>query len=80
MVFPYTTSAKLSQFPYRYYWHECWHLRFITYGVVFLLVPLYWKIDKKLTSPENKAYWREKRKADHEHHHAELVKKWEIRT
>ena len=79
MVYPYTAAAKVSQFPYRYVWREAWHLRYMVYACI-LIVPIYWKIDKKLTSPENKAYWREKRKHDLEHHREELKKNWEVRT
>lgn len=80
MVYPCTMSAKISQFPWKYAWREAWHFRYLVYAGAFLVVPLFWQIDKKLTSPENKAYWREKRKHDVEHHHAEMKKKWEVRT
>lgn len=80
MVFPMTPSAKISQFPWRFFWHESWHARYMTYAIVFFVAPLYWKIDKALTSPENNALWREKRKHDREHHIKEMEKKWEVRT
>jgi hypothetical protein len=80
MIYPYGLAAKFSQFPYRYVWKECWHFRYIAYSMAFVVFPIYWQIDKKLTGPENSAYWREKRKHDLEHHHAELKKKWEVRT
>lgn len=80
MIFPYTIAGKISQFPYRYTWNEAWHVRYMSYAFLLVVAPLYWKISKKLTSPENKAYWREKRKHDREHHQKELEKKWEIRT
>lgn len=80
MVYPYTTSAKMSQFPYRFLWHEAGLFRFWIYATVFLAVPIYWKIDKKLTGPENKALWKHKREHDLEHHRKELEKMWEVRT
>lgn len=80
MAAPCTFSAKLSQVPFRYMWHESWHLRYFTYAVVFVVIPLYIRIDKTLTGPENKAYWREKRRRDFEHHHKELEKQWEVKT
>lgn len=80
MVYPYTMSAKISQFPWRYLWHESWQARYMVYATLFVVFPLAWKIDKKLTSPENKAYWREKRKHDYEHHYEECKKRWEVRT
>lgn len=80
MKFPYGLAAKLSQFPYRYLWHECWHIRYFAYASGFIVVPLYWQLDKFLCGPENTAYWREKRKHDLEHHREELKKKWEVRT
>lgn len=79
MVWPYTLSAKLSQYPYKYVWREAWNARFLVYSIAFM-IPILLKVDKTLTGPENKAYWREKRKHDREHHLEELKKKWEVRT
>ena len=80
MVYPYTMSARFSQFPWRYAWHEAWMVRYPIYAMVFVVFPLYWQIDKKLTSPENKKFWKEKRKHDFEHHRKEMEKIWEVRT
>lgn len=80
MAYPYTMSAKLSQFPWRFLWHRSWTSRYFAYAVVFLVWPAYWQIDKVLTGPENKALWREKRKHDAEHHRKHLEKLWEVRT
>lgn len=80
MVYPYTLSAKISQFPYRQAWHYSWLVRYFTYSVVFVVFPLYWQIDKKLTGEANKKFWKEKRRADAEHHRHEMEKIWEIRT
>ena len=80
MIYPYTVSARISQFPWRYAWHEAWHIRYMTASIFLVVLPLYWQIDKKLTSPENKAYWREKRRKDVEEHWHHMEKKWEVRT
>lgn len=80
MAFPYTMAAKLSQFPYRFLWNESSALRYVTYAAIFVVGPLYWKMDQFLTSPENKALWKEKRAHDREHHRKELEKMWEVRT
>lgn len=80
MVYPYGFASKVSQFPYKFFWRESWHMRYMFYAAAFVVFPLYYQIDKKLTSPENKSLWREKRKHDREHHQAELEKKWEVRT
>lgn len=80
MVYPATVGAKISQFPYRHYWHNSWVIRYWAYSIVFVVVPLYWQIDKKLTSKENKALWREKRKHEVEHIKHEMAKIWEVRT
>lgn len=80
MIFPYTVSAKVSQFPWAHHWHEAWVVRYLVGAMVFITFPLYWKIDQKLTSKENKALWREKRKKDAEHHRHHLEKQWEVRT
>lgn len=79
-VFPVTLGAKLSQFPYRTYWHEAWVIRYLMYAVCFVTLPLYWQIDKSLTSPQNKALWREKRKHELEHLKKDMEKIWEVRT
>ena len=80
MAYPYTVSGRMSQFPYKYMWNEMWFARYLVFSAFFVVFPIYWQIDKKLTSPENKAYWRDKRKADIAHHWHEMEKKWEVRT
>ncbi|CAD7085172.1 unnamed protein product [Hermetia illucens] len=69
MKFPYTFSAKVAQFPFRYYIQNQWIWRYylIACGVC---LPVFYKISKLSNSPENKAKWAEsKRKEAAEHHH-----------
>lgn len=80
MAFPYTFAAKVSQHPWRFAWHEAWIVRYLSYSYLFCVLPLGLWIDSKLTSPENKLLWKEKRKHDREHHAKEMAKLWEIRT
>lgn len=80
MAHPYGVAAKFSQFPWVFAFHESMPFRYGAYSFLFLVVPLYFMIDTKLTSPENKKFWKEKRKHDDEHHRHEMEKKWEIRT
>lgn len=80
MAYPYTLPAMVSQFPWRHAWHNAFIIRFMAYTTVFIIVPIYWQIDKKLTSKENKELWKNKRKHDAEHHRREMEKLWEVRT
>lgn len=80
MAYPYTLGAKISQFPYRQVWHECWHVRYLAGAYFFIVLPLYYTLDKQLTSPANKALWKAKRQHDREHRQHELEKMWEVRT
>lgn len=80
MDFPTTPAARISQFPYRHLWHRSWVIRYWLGTTLFIIVPVYWQIDKFITSPENKKLWKEKRKHDKEHHQKEMEKIWEVRT
>lgn len=79
MDFPVTAAAKLSQYPYRFVWNEAWFARYFCYSSIIMWA-VYWQIDKKLTSKENKEFWAEKRKKDLEHHRHHLEKLWEVKT
>lgn len=80
MVFPYTSAAKISQFPWRYFYNECFYVRYSLAVFGLVVLPVFWKIDKALLSPENKALWREKRKSDRAAHWHHMEKNWEVRT
>lgn len=45
MKYPYTYSAKIAQFPYKFYWTNSWLARYWVYGVIVSL-PLFYKIHK----------------------------------
>lgn len=80
MPYPVTMAAKHSQFPWRHYWHECSHYRY-SLAAIIIVAALYRKIDRDfILSDANHAFWREKRKRDHEHHKHMLEKEWEVRT
>lgn len=80
MAYPYGIAAKVSQFPYRFAWHESMFFRYGALSCVIFIYPLYFWIDSKLLSAENKKTWKEKRQRDDEHHRHLMEKKWEIRT
>lgn len=80
MAYPYTMAARFSQFPLRFAWNEAFVVRYFAYSYLLVVLPLGMWIDSKLTSPENKLLWKEKRKLDREHHEHEMAKVWEIRT
>ncbi|CAG9809325.1 unnamed protein product [Chironomus riparius] len=69
MRFPYTWSAKIAQFPLKWYVNSnpLWKYYFL--GVIVAL-PVFYKVDRLSNSPGNVAKWAEsKRKEAEEHHH-----------
>ncbi|XP_075221803.1 uncharacterized protein LOC142324750 [Lycorma delicatula] len=70
MIYPYTHSAVLAQFPYKHYFEKGWVLKYYLIAVA-LTVPLYYKISKGVNSPENKLKWKKIREewyGPHGHH------------
>nr|CAH7721489.1 unnamed protein product [Callosobruchus chinensis] len=57
MKFPYTFSAKLAQFPYRYYYKNQWIYRYYVYGTI-CCIPIFMYISSLANSKENKAKWK----------------------
>lgn len=45
MKFPYTFSAKIAQFPYKFYYKNNWIVRTYPWGFA-LALPLFWYIDR----------------------------------
>ncbi|XP_013135660.1 PREDICTED: uncharacterized protein LOC106101095 [Papilio polytes] len=69
MKFPYTFSAKIAQFPLKYYLQNQWVWRYWFIGIGVSL-PIFYKIHKMANSPENVSKWAEiRRKEAAEHHH-----------
>ncbi|CAK1583951.1 unnamed protein product [Parnassius mnemosyne] len=69
MKFPYTFSAKIAQFPLKYYIQNQWIWRYWFIGMGVCL-PVFYKINKMANSPENVSKWAEiRRKEAAEHHH-----------
>ncbi|CAL1673239.1 unnamed protein product [Lasius platythorax] len=56
MKYPYTISAKLAQFPFRYYMQHSWLFKY-TIIAVALTYPIFYKIQKLSYSPENVKKW-----------------------
>ena len=46
MKYPYTFSAKIAQFPYKFYWNNNWMFRYYPYGVLAAL-PVFVYISRK---------------------------------
>lgn len=68
MKFPYTTTAQLRQFPYKYYFEKSWFFRYGFYAM-FVSMPVFWMLQKMSNSEENKKIWYERRKKLFEGHH-----------
>ncbi|XP_055325474.1 uncharacterized protein LOC129579418 [Sitodiplosis mosellana] len=67
MKYPYTFSAKIAQFPYKFYLKNSWLTRYWLIGIVASL-PLWYKIHKAVNSPGNVAVWKEKERKEAEEH------------
>ncbi|XP_030748902.1 uncharacterized protein LOC115886939 [Sitophilus oryzae] len=65
MKFPYTYSAKLAQFPYKYYFKNQWIFRYYPVGVLAAL-PLFIFMSKLSKSKGNKEKWKAIRKHEKE--------------
>lgn len=63
MKYPYTFTAKLAQFPYKWHYDNFWLPRFLLLGMA-VSFPFFFYIHKKVNTPENKAFWAEKRKQE----------------
>ncbi|KAK0182817.1 hypothetical protein PV327_000913 [Microctonus hyperodae] len=68
MKYPYTLTAKIIAFPYKYYYKFAWFPKFWLAGIA-LTIPVFWKIGKMVNSPENVEQWRETRRKQLEEHH-----------
>ncbi|KAJ9575958.1 hypothetical protein L9F63_007185, partial [Diploptera punctata] len=69
MKYPYTFSAKIAQFPLKFYVTNQWIWKYYMVSLG-LCLPIFYSISKLANSPGNKAKWAEmKRKEAEEHHH-----------
>ena len=65
MVFPYTITAQIAQYPWIYEFKRSWMFRYVVYSII-LTQPLWWYLQKKTNNPEFVAAWEAKKRADHE--------------
>uniref|UniRef100_T1JGE9 Uncharacterized protein n=1 Tax=Strigamia maritima TaxID=126957 RepID=T1JGE9_STRMM len=72
MKFPVTHTAKIVQFPWKFYYNNVWLWRWYFYGTAAAF-PIFLWIHKKANSPENVRAWAETQRKnaekDAEHHH-----------
>ncbi|KAH6925160.1 hypothetical protein HPB50_001401 [Hyalomma asiaticum] len=72
MKYPYTMTAKIAQFPYRFHFEKFWLIRyFLCGGFVFYMVFIVYPIHKAVNSPQNVAAHKElmrKQAEEHKHH------------
>ncbi|XP_064603866.1 uncharacterized protein LOC135469217 [Liolophura sinensis] len=67
MRYPYSLSAKLARFPYKWFWNNSRFVRFLGLSLV-LTFPIFYKIHRGVNSPANKQQWAEiRKKRDHTH-------------
>ncbi|KAI4495861.1 hypothetical protein M0802_008267 [Mischocyttarus mexicanus] len=67
MVFPYTMSAQIAQFPFKHYYKHSWLFRY-WFIAIAVCSPLFWKLQKLSYSEENVKIWDEKRKKEFSGH------------
>ncbi|XP_076283464.1 reduction of Rh1 [Lasioglossum baleicum] len=60
MKYPYTLSAKIAQFPAKYYFNNpnSWVFKYWVFGTLICL-PIFYQIQKLSFSPENVKKWDE---------------------
>lgn len=68
MRYPYTTTAQLRQFPYKYYFEKSWLFRYSFYAM-FVAMPIFWTLQRLSNSEENKKMWDERRRKEYAGHH-----------
>ncbi|KAJ3637760.1 hypothetical protein MTP99_001192 [Tenebrio molitor] len=68
MKYPYTFTAKIAQFPFKFYIKNNWMWRYYPIAVV-LCIPVFNSISKLANSPENVAKWAEIRRKEAAGHH-----------
>nr|ALJ10896.1 hypothetical protein [Dolomedes sulfureus] len=67
MKYPYTYTAKLARFPYKWHWDNFWLPRFLALGMV-VSFPFFLFVHRKVNTPANKAVWAEKHKQGRQYH------------
>lgn len=69
MKFPYTFSAKVAHFPWKFYVKNNWIWRYYVYAFV-VCIPMFSYFTGMANTPGNVKKWKELQKAEHaEHHH-----------
>ncbi|XP_055907733.1 uncharacterized protein LOC129942714 [Eupeodes corollae] len=68
MKFPYTFSAKIAQFPFKFYVQNQWVWKYYLIGLA-VSFPVFYKIHKLANSPENVAAHAAAKKKEAEAHH-----------
>ncbi|CAG9128079.1 hypothetical protein JYU34_018388 [Plutella xylostella] len=68
MKYPYTISAKIAQFPMKYYVQNQWIWRYWMAGIL-VSAPIFYKIHKLANSPENVKIWAENKRKEEASHH-----------
>ncbi|BET01741.1 Hypothetical protein NTJ_14557 [Nesidiocoris tenuis] len=68
MRYPYTLTAKLAQFPFKYHYNNVWLFKYWLFGIAVSL-PLFVKIGRASFAPANVKTWEEIRRRDFSGHH-----------
>ncbi|XP_060536631.1 uncharacterized protein LOC132708357 [Cylas formicarius] len=68
MKYPYTFSAKIAQFPWKFFAKHNWIVRYYVFGFLSAF-PVFVAVGRLANSPENVAKWAEIRRKEAEGHH-----------
>lgn len=67
MIFPYTFTSKVVQFPFKLYFNNHWMFPWFI-GATVISLPVIYQIHKAANSETNVKLWAEKRRKENEEH------------
>ncbi|XP_051166715.1 uncharacterized protein LOC127285000 [Leptopilina boulardi] len=68
MKYPYTFTAKIMQFPYKYYYKHSWMFRYCAFATA-IVAPIVYQFQKLSYAPANVKKWEERDRIMFEGHH-----------
>ncbi|XP_025416399.1 uncharacterized protein LOC112687728 [Sipha flava] len=67
MIFPYTFTAKVVQFPFKLHFKHHWMFPWLI-GSAVLVAPVFYQLQKFANNEANIKMWADKRRKEEEHH------------
>uniref|UniRef100_A0A6M2E1N1 Putative conserved plasma membrane protein n=1 Tax=Amblyomma tuberculatum TaxID=48802 RepID=A0A6M2E1N1_9ACAR len=74
MKYPYTMTAKIVQFPYKFHWQNFWLVRYYFCGglviyFVFMVLPIHRAVNSPAAVAAHKERMRKQAEEERQHHH-----------